>query len=114
MIEQIKQNIDRLETEIKNKRRLYQKSVLLKRKKRFGLFQDLRVLTKELSTFKETVLMMADEEIKFIGGIIICGFTTDSIMFKELEEHNNLIKKKIEELQQIKQLCSNSLHSEEK
>jgi len=44
--------ISEVEKEIKNKRRLYQKAVLLKRQKRVGLFQDLRVLTKELSTLK--------------------------------------------------------------
>jgi hypothetical protein len=40
------------------------------------------------------------KEIEFLDGIIICGFTTDDEMHKELREHNMLIESKIKELKQ--------------
>ena len=44
------------------------------------------------------LLEVYKEEVNFLDGIIICGFTTDGEMFKELAEHNKLIEDRISEL----------------
>jgi hypothetical protein len=120
MIEQIKQKIEILEKEIEEitnncyrEEHFKSKQQVLNWESEIPLCVDcnIRIIFKQdkLSTFKETVLMMADEEIKWLeryNKLLICSneFNVCRDSVDEMKEWS-FYKTRIEELQQIKELC---------